>query len=261
MKNTSKIKNQTLAILFLGSLAGLAHATTTIDIIGRNTLSGFAIELEVTEPSLISVDISNSGTMVSLEKDTGENQFNLYSGGYTLTELNGLISSVTRFTLSSDLGTGVYDFTGFNSFNNSDFAVAANSLNISTNENALRPTANWVGGDINADAMIITYTDLMGNDFNDGILTPTKNASHTLGFDLAEGIYEVTHGYYNLISSSSFFSKVSGDNVIDLSDVEIRLITASDITSSVSINAVPLPSAAWLFGSVLIGLLRFKKKV
>ena len=115
-----------------------------------------------------------------------------------------------------------------------------------------------------------------------------KNGSHHLA-NLTEGVNVRDH-YYNLNSFTDTIDNVTAKNLVALGDWKIRMDTqifklppefANDtlayiqfnyagkgnpggnpflVAATVEADAVPLPSAAWLLGSGLVGLLGYRRR-
>jgi hypothetical protein len=262
-----------LGLLFLktGFIIAIASTAVRADMLTLLAVydgsSDFLVELEVTGAAgaydAIGVDTA-AGTQ-ALEPDDGEVQWDFQSGGVSLDAMNTFYTSPITFRFFTNGGSteSIYSVSApaASPLTATDFPAPATDLGVTLSADPQRPTATWTGGDSTANLLFLTYQDLDTLDeFGDPPLNPSMDpTSYTLQQDLMPGTYEATLGYWALFSNPSL-SLVSGPDVFSPASDEINfLLVGATYYSPVDIAPIPVPAAAWLFGSAL-GLLGWMRR-
>jgi len=224
-----------------------------VNLLTKLTGAGdYSLELEVQDfGDALEIDLVHPlfGTF-PLAFDAGENNWDVEQTGLLLTELSTFFSTGFELEITQTGGQSIYQATSLGSQGTSSFPTPASVLDVDTDDNPLRPTANWQGGDGSATALIITYG--IGNDeFTDGFVQPAvAEGSQTLGQDLKPGFYTVALGFYNELTPAAL-ALLTGDDVLEASSY-----TAFAVGETLaSVDVIPLPAAGWLMLSALAALL------
>jgi len=112
---------------------------------------------------------------------------------------------------------------------------------------------------------------VVGDIFTWGGVAPSlnpQNAYFTFSFDTAAGVLTPTEigstmQYGDCTSAGMmgpFCMTAFGDSISELGEPLVGEGTMSGFSSSLTISAVPVPAAVWLFGSALLGILGVSRK-
>ncbi|MGI9341833.1 MAG: hypothetical protein ACR2QV_03230 [Gammaproteobacteria bacterium] len=256
----------------LVSFAVVAFATSvnadTLTIIAKFDGSAFRTEVEIVGSPMAYTGVAFDtpvGT-VALEPDAGETQWDFESDNISLAELNAAVTAPITFRFFTDGGAteSIYSLAAPTTADlaTGDFPVRATSLDVTLSANPLRPTATWAGGDPSADALFLTYQDLVTFDeFGDPSLDPSTNpTSYTLQQDLLPGTYEAALGFWTVFSMPAL-SLQSGPEVFFPEADEVFFVLAGEtLFSPVDIVPIPLPAAGLLFPFALLAARMLRRR-
>ena len=222
----------------------------------ETALGTFAIEVEVQDFfGADTIDLVHPifGTF-GLALDIGEGNWDIEAEDLDFSEVEAFFDTTFDFQINDMGNQSVYRAARVGPPGPGDFPMPADVLIVTPSANPLRPTAQWVGGDDTADAMIISYAT--GDDeFTDGFEAAEADGSRTLSFDLAPGFYDAAIGFYFFFGTFPL-DLISGDDVLGISEFE--LASVGETFSGVQI--VPVPAAAWLLLSGLGSLVAFRRR-
>jgi hypothetical protein len=240
--------------------------------VGAITLN---ISLAHAAPIPVELAVSGSTTFDDGFSFGGSGDFSLVSGGALTTSVHvGSNVTIGSNPLAGSL-TATGDGTGFNgaaSATDDEFAIAFDSM-LSVMNNHVSQVyevvfrldwsilVNATGGDAYADSEIILF-----DDFDEIFFSDFK--SDTFFGNEVGGI--LTGGFGGLISDGGIENftyflnpgeqvNLSLSWVLEGGDFASGLAVA-DASAFLSVSSVPIPAAAWLFGSALFGLVAVKRR-
>lgn len=227
-----------------------------INALAKVSVFGYALELEINDfANASAVDLVHPtfGTL-PLIFDSGEGNWDVEAEGLELSDVNSFFDNTFNLDITHTGGASLYTADRLGPPGAGAFPDPASSLTVSASTNPLRPTANWTGGDASANSMIITY-EKGDDEFTDGFEPPEVDGTRTIGQDLAPGTYDVTLGFYSFLDPFGL-SLTSGDDVLGVTAIDPAMVGETFASATV----VPLPAAAWLFGSALFGLIGIARR-
>jgi len=251
---TTRLWGAGCAVIVGSLLTGSAQAAF-VAVFAKVTASGsYAVEVEVgdfTNANSIFL-VNDAAGRVPLFFDSGEANWDAEAEDLELSELGAFFDSTFDLEINHSGGQSIYRGESVGAPAASDFPEPASFLSVNDSPT---PTAQWVGGDNTADALIITYAT--GDDeLTDGFdFFPDEDGSQTLSFPLDPGFYDVALGFYYFFGPFDL-NLLTGDDVLDLSEFELAAV--GETFSSTTI--VPVPAAAWLLLSGLGSLVTIRRR-
>ncbi|UCG73621.1 MAG: VPLPA-CTERM sorting domain-containing protein [Chromatiales bacterium] len=241
--------------VLVGSLLTVSAQAAFVNVFAKVTAAGsYAVEVEVadfTDANSIFV-VNDAAGRVPLFFDSGEGNWDAEAEDLELAELGAFFDTTFDLEINHSAGQSIYRGTSVGAPGPGDFPVPASFLTV---DDRPTPTAQWVGGDATADALIITYAT--GDDeFTDGFdFFPDEDGSRTLSFPLDPGFYDVALGFYYDFGVVPL-TLLTGDDV--LGEDTYNLASVGETFSSTEI--VPVPAAAWLLLSGLGTLVTIRRR-
>ena len=186
----------------------------------------------------------------------------------TRVALKPLLVAATALGMSSVASAASFDFTGLSGQNNSS------SIVVSSNDNSIVATATAPGekvGAFNLDGLGVKSNCCDSRSIGDG---ETLKITFDTLVNVGELHLRQFEGPDSLLLSWDGGSMLLDDGTISLNEYRTVNLTGiswftltgqnfwtqANLAGINNVNAVPVPAAAWLFGSALLGLVGSKRK-
>jgi len=282
-----------LALGFIASASafGVAHAASLVAINNTNQI-GVLDSTNVSAASFVNISGLNAGeSLIGIDLRPSNNTIYGISTGnnvYTVDAYSGAATFVTALNLSiinPSLGYGfdfnpVADFAGNPSLRL--VSSAGNNYAVNVNTGVVGNAASVIGNNYSAVAYTgstpagapaatsLYYVDSSKDTLNVNVAPGTFNAPNIQEIGKLGANISTANGFEILGDGSAFLAATigGGNGLTRLFDVNLATGKATQLGNFDSIitglaaapSAVPVPAAAWLFGSALIGFAGFRRK-